>query len=397
MKNKNTLPKKYPLIKNNISRQDLDNVIDYLKLDDPKLTNGPKVKEFEKAWSKWLGVKYSIFVNSGSSANLISMSILKKLFPNGGNVIVPAFTWSSDIASIIQNGFEPKFVDININSLGIDAKKTIDTIDENTRAVFITHAQGFNALSHEIINFLNDNNIKLIEDVCEAHGATFENNKCGTYGWMSNFSFYYAHHMSTIEGGMVCTNDESIYQQARMLRSHGLLRENSNESFINSEIKKNPELNPEFIFMFPAYNLRNNEINAIIGLNQLKRLDYNIKKRNENQDLFYHLLDCNKYKKDFYFEGSSNYAFNIVLKNNDDLLMKKLRNTLNKNNIEFRQGSAGGGNQLRQPYLNDYKHKIDFKFFKNTDHMHFYSLYIGNYPDLKKIDIKFIVETVNAA
>ena len=121
--------KNFPLIKNNILREDLDEVIFYLKQDDPRLTNGPMIQEFEKKWSEWLGVKYSVFVNSGSSANLISLSILKEQFPNGGNVIVPAFTWVSDVASILQAGFEPNFVDINLNTLGLDLDKTIENVN----------------------------------------------------------------------------------------------------------------------------------------------------------------------------------------------------------------------------------------------------------------------------
>ena len=389
--------KNFPLMKNNIIREDLDKVIEYLQTDDPRLTNGPMVKKFEEEWSNWLGVKYSVFVNSGSSANLISLSILKEKFPNGGNIIVPAFTWISDIASILQTGFQPNFVDIDLDTLGLDIDKTIDAINESTRAVFITHAQGFNALSSKLLNCLKKNNIYLIEDVCESHGASYNNKKCGSYGLMSNFSFYYAHHMSTIEGGMVCTNDYNIYQQARMFRSHGLLRESSDQDFVQRVINNNPELNPEFVFMFPAYNMRNNEINALIGLNQLQRLNNNVKKRNDNQAIFYNLLNSNKFKTTFIFEGSSNYAFNVILNQKDDKLMQSLCDKLTKNGIEFRRGSAGGGNQLRQPYLRLYRDKHNFETLKNTDHMHYFSLYLGNYPELTEEEINYIVNIINSA
>lgn len=389
--------KKFPLIKNNIVRSDLDAVIAFLQQDEPRLTNGPKVKQFEKKWSEWLGVKYSVFVNSGSSANLISLSILKEKFPQGGNIIVPSFTWVSDIASIIQTGFQINFVDIDLDTLGLDVKKTIENIDNETRAIFITHAQGFNALSEELVKYAEIKNLYIIEDVCESHGASFQDKKCGSIGWMSNFSFYYAHHMSTIEGGMVCTNDYEVYQKARMFRSHGLLRESDDSDFKQEIIKKNPELNPEFIFMFPAYNMRNNEINAVIGLNQINRLDSNIIRRNENQNYFYNLLDGSKYKKDFIFEGSSNYAFNIVLNNEDQILMNNLSDLLSLNNIEYRKGSAGGGNQIRQPYITKLNKNFDCKLFPNSEHMHFYSIYIGNYPDLLFEDIKFIANIINSA
>jgi len=385
----------FPLIKNNIDRDDLDLVIEYLKQDDPRLTNGPKIKEFEKSWSKWLGVKYSVFVNSGSSANLLTIAMLKIKYPQGGNIIVPAFTWVSDVASCLLNGFEPRFVDINLDTLALDTEKTINAIDENTKAVFLTHAQGFNGLTSELKNSLKEKNIILIEDVCESHGATFLDKKCGAHSWASNFSFYYAHHMTTIEGGMICTNDPELYQQARMLRSHGLLRESSDKDLISKTIENNPELNPEFIFKYLGYNMRGNEINAIIGLNQLKKLDNNIHLRNQNQKLFYDNLDSKKFKTDFNYEGSSNYAFNVILNDPDIELMRSLEKNLLQNSIEYRRGSAGGGNQLRQPYLSHMINEDVMQNLKNTDHVHFYGLYIGNYPSLSSDSISFIVNMIN--
>ena len=152
---------KFPLMRNNILREDLDNVIEYLKQDDPILTNGSKVREFEEKWSEWLGVKYSVFVNSGSSANLLSLMLLKEKFPNGGEVIVPPLTWISDIASVIFAGFKPIFCDIDIKTLGLNNDEVLNRLSEKTRAVFITHAQGFNALSDELINVLKRKNIYL--------------------------------------------------------------------------------------------------------------------------------------------------------------------------------------------------------------------------------------------
>ena len=190
---------RFPLIRNNFSRDDLDELIQLLSADDPRLTNGPKVLEFEQAWSEWLGVKHSLFVNSGSSANLLSMTALSLKYPEGGEVIVPAHTWVSDISSVIQCGFEPVFVDINLKTLGMNLDDVFEAISENTRAVFFSHIQGFNGFNTEFLERLDDQGIHLIEDVCESHGATHCNQKLGSFGWMSNFSFYYAHHMSTIE------------------------------------------------------------------------------------------------------------------------------------------------------------------------------------------------------
>jgi len=386
---------KFPLMSNNITRKDLDSVIKYLKQKDPILTQSKKVELFEKKWSKWLGVKYSIFVNSGSSANLITFSVLKELFGKG-EVIVPALTWISDIVSLIHNGFKPVFVDINPKNLCMDENQVLKKISSKTKAVFITYAQGFNGLSKKFIQELNKKSISLIEDVCESHGATFNNKKLGSYGLISNFSFYYAHHISTIEGGMICTNDESIYQMLRMYRSHGMLRESNNNYLIKKYVKKYPALNPKFIFAYPGYNMRNTEIGAIIGLNQIKNLNKNIKKRNKNHEIFLKNIDQNKYRINFDLEGSSNYAFNLILKEADDNLVNKLIKKMNINSIEHRRGSAGGGNQTRQPYLKKIIPQNYFLNFPETEHIHFYGFYLGNYPSLKKEDILKLCNIINA-
>ena len=213
---------------------------------------------------------------------------------------------------------------------------------------------------------------------------------------MSNFSFYYAHHLSTIEGGMICTNDEEIYQIVRMGRSHGMVRECTDKDLVQKYQDENPELNPEFIFAYPAYNMRNHEIGAVVGRNQLPRLDENNIKRNENYSLFLSLLDGEKYKVDFDQEGMSNYALNLVLKEADDELCSRVMNRLKELNVEFRRGSAGGGNQTRQPYLKGIVKEKQYLEYPNTEHIHFYGFYIGNYPDLPKERIEKLCVELNA-
>jgi CDP-6-deoxy-D-xylo-4-hexulose-3-dehydrase len=388
---------KYPLMRNNILREDLDAVIEHLKKDDPILTNGPYVRAFEEEWSKWLGVKYSVFVNSGSSANLLTMAILKIRYPEGGEVIVPTLTWISDISSVLQNGFKPIFVDTDPYSLAMDSNEVLSKISDNTRAVFLTHAQGFDGLTDELINQLKFKNIPLIEDVCESHGATHNNQKAGSIGWISNFSFFYAHHMSTIEGGMISTNDSEVYQQLRMLRSHGMVREANDPEIHKAYREANPDLNPDFIFSFPAYNLRNNEIGGIMGLSQLKRLDSIVERRTENFKRFISQLDSSKYRTDFKIEGSSNYAFNLILKKPDNDFALRLMKRMRESGIEYRRGSAGGGNQTRQPYIKDILPENAFLSFPETEHIHFYGFYIGNFPDLLDNEIDDICNILNAA
>jgi len=387
---------KYPLMRNNILRKDLDLIIEYLKKDDPVLTNGANVREFERQWSEWLGVKYSVFVNSGASANLLTMAILKIRYPEGGEVLVPTLTWISDISSVLQNGFTPVFVDIHPQSLAMNTKQVLLNITSKTRAVFLTHAQGFDGLTDKLIDELDARGIPLIEDVCESHGATHNGQKVGTFGLVSNFSFFYAHHMSTIEGGMICTNDNEIYQQARMLRSHGMVREANDESLKETYYKNNPDLHPEFIFSFPAYNVRNTEIGGIMGLSQLKRLDDNIECRTVNLHKFLNQLNSEIYRTDFKLEGSSNYAFNVILKEPNDALVTRLMEKMKESGLEFRRGSAGGGNQARQPYLKDIVSDNHHNNFPETEHIHFYGFYIGNFPDLKDEEIDDICRILNS-
>jgi len=212
---------------------------------------------------------------------------------------------------------------------------------------------------------------------------------------MSNFSFYYAHHMSTIEGGMICTDDPAVYEQARMLRSHGMVRE-----AISTDVKaryqsENPELNPDFIFAFPAYNVRNTEVGAILGINQLKRLDKNVELRTQNMLQFLSLIDADRFRIDFEIEGSSNYAFNLILKEPDHGFAGALMEKMRKGGVEFRRGSAGGGNQLRQPYLRNLLPQEYYRGFPETEHIHFFGFYIGNFPDLSTDEIRDVCAVLN--
>ena len=385
---------RYPLMRNNIQREDLDQLIAYLQEDDPRLTQGSKVLEFEKAWSEWLGVKHSVFVNSGASANLISLAVMREL-RGVGEVIVPPLTWVSDIAAIIHNGFSPVFVDIDPVTLGMNNNQVIEKVTPDTKAVFLTHVQGFNGLSEKLLQYLSDKDVPLIEDVCEAHGATFQDRRLGSFGLMSNFSFYYAHHMSTIEGGMVCTDDIEIDGMLRMFRSHGMSREAANPDMELKIIEDNPKLNPDFIFLFPAYNVRSTEVSAVLGLSQLKRLDENNKKRQQNHRIFLENLDGSKYKTDFNSVGSCNYAFNVVLQKADYAARDEVERLMRENGIEYRRGSAGGGNQMRQPYLSGVVKKDSWNAFPEVEHIHFFGWYIGNYPDMSPNDIVDICTIFN--
>jgi CDP-6-deoxy-D-xylo-4-hexulose-3-dehydrase len=201
--------------------------------------------------------------------------------------------------------------------------------------------------------------------------------------------------MTTIEGGMVCTDDEDTYQTIRMLRSHGMVRESTDDKLKLAYKLSNPELNPDFIFAHAAYNMRNNELGGILGVNQIGRLNDNVEKRNRNHELFLSKLDADKYYTGFKLVGASNYAFNLILNNKDDELVTRLMNKMKSEGVEFRRGSAGGGNQLRQPYLRDIVPKDYHLQFPNTEHIHFYGFYIGNFPSMTEEEVCEIADIVN--
>ncbi len=383
----------WPLMRNNITREDLDCLVEFLKQDDPILTQSANVREFEREWSQWLGVKHSVFVHSGSAANLVSIAALRQL-KGEGEVIVPTLTWVSDISSVLHAGLKPVFVDINPRTLGMDAEQVLDKINGRTKAVFLTHVLGYNGLDQKLLDELTKRNIPLIEDCCESHGTTYKGQRVGSMGWASNFSFYYAHHLSTVEGGMVCTNDDELCEVIRIYRSHGMVREASEQTTKDYYTSNHPDLNPDFIFAYPAYNVRGTELNAVIGRNQLKRLDDNNAIRTRNLKLFLNSLDSSKYQTDFAVEGSSNYAFTLILRRPDDALRDRVERTLRKLKVEFRRGTAGGGNQLRQPYARQ-RFGDEYQNYPFTNHVHFYGWYIGNYPDLEPERVTALTQLLN--
>ncbi len=380
-------------MRNNITREDLDCLVDFLQQDDPILTQSDNVRAFEREWSEWLGVKHSVFVHSGSAANLVTMAALRQL-KGEGEVIVPTLTWVSDIASVLHAGLKPVFVDIDPRTLGMDISQVLDKLNDRTRAVFLTHVLGYNGLNQKLLDELAARNIPLIEDCSEAHGATYQGRRVGSMGWASNFSFYYAHHLSTVEGGMVCTNDDELYEAIRIYRSHGMVREAFERATKDRYQSEHPDLNSDFIFAYPAYNVRGTELNAVIGRNQLKRLDDNNTIRTRNLRLFLNRLDPIKYQTDFAVEGSSNYAFTLILRSPDETLRDRVEQTLRELEVEFRRGTAGGGNQLRQPYARA-RFGNEFENFPFANHVHFYGWYIGNYPDLEPDRIMALTKLLN--
>lgn len=373
----------WPLINDNVSTTDRQVLSDFI-LSGERLTNGPKVKEFENIWSNWLGTKHSVMVNSGASANYISIAIAKEVM-GIGEVIVPPLGWVSDLASIAQLGMKPVIVDIDMKNLAITAENIKNAITPNTKAIVLIHCLGFNGISDEIIKIAKDNNIMLIEDCCESHGATYKGQRIGTFGDISLFSFYFGHHITTVEGGIVCTDNEKLYNLAKLFRSHGMTREASPE--VQEYYQTNfPELNPLFTFAVAGFNMRSTEINAVLGIEQMKRLDYNIARRTKNLNVWLSWLDSSKFYLDFDVEGSSNFALPLVLQEPSKEKLKAVCDVLEEEKVEYRLGTAGGGNQALQPYLKFYNHRVEGEL-PNVNYIHHYALYIGNHTELMESQI----------
>tara|TARA_R100000234_G_scaffold84168_1_gene53410 strand:- start:749 stop:1912 length:1164 start_codon:yes stop_codon:yes gene_type:complete len=383
---------KWQLINDSITSGDKKAMVDFINTPNQRFTNGAKVKEFEKAWSKYLGCEHSVFVNSGASANYMMTSIMKETH-GLGEVIVSPLGWVSDVAPLINLGFTPVFVDVDFKNMSITLENIKAAVTDYTVGVCLVHVLGFNAISEELVDFCKKNSLFLIEDCCESHGVEHNGIKVGNFGDVSNFSFYFGHHITTIEGGMVCTNNSDIYDLAKLFRSHGMTREAS-PSLINEYKKKYSDLNPLFTFAVPGYNFRNQEINAVLGLQQLKRLDFNCEQRSKNFIVWVDNLNSDKFMVDYEKNGNSNFALPLILTKKDLDLFNKCCKLLAEKKIEYRVGTAGGGNQARQPYLEGYdiiKHDL-----KNVDHIHSFGLYIGNHPELVREDILSLCEELNS-
>jgi CDP-6-deoxy-D-xylo-4-hexulose-3-dehydrase len=359
------------LQENVLEKNDIEDLVDFIRTTE-RFTQFTKVREFEEAWSKWQGCKYSVYVNSGSSANLIMMNLMKETrgWKDGDEVIVPMVTWVTNISPVFQCGLRPVFVDVNLSDFSFDYDKLAQKITPKTRAIFVTHLIGFPADIPRIKAIIGNRDIDIMEDCCESHGAKIGDEKIGNFGACSSFSFYWGHHMTTVEGGMVCTNDEEIYKQAVLKRSHGLARELP-ERYHQPLKDKYPEVDFNFLFLTDGFNFRNTELHAVLGLSQLKHLDRYISIRNENHKKFLGLLE--PYKDLLLLpdkEGISSFSLPFIFK--DEGRMGALKKRLGEAGIESRPVISG--NLMRQPFLAEFKDAD----FANAEFIHQNAFYIGN-------------------
>ena len=369
-------------MKDCITQEDKKSLVDFINTSN-RYTNGPKVKEFEKNWNKWLGTKHSLFVSSGSTANLLLLSaiISKHKLKKGDKVIVPAMTWVTNIAPVIQLGLEPIFCDVEPDTFSFDPQhlKKLSQKHSDIKIVFVTHLFGIPAPINEFKKIIP--NAIYLEDCCESHGAEIYGNKVGNFSDGSTFSSYFGHHMTTVEGGFVSTNDTELYELMKAKRSHGMARECSPEVFEKYK-KQYPEVDERFMFITVGFNVRNREFGAVIGLSQLPRLDGIIKRRREVCDRFISIIK--KHKNIFHlpnFKGNSSFCLPFILK--DKYLKKDLQKYFEDNGIETRPLCSG--NLLRQPFLKNYSLNLDNP---KVDYLHYYGFFIGNNHLIKDEEIE---------
>ena len=359
-----------------------------------RVTMGTKVKKFENSFGRYIGSKYSVMVNSGSSANLLALSILtnpkfSKRIEAGSEVLTPAVTWATTLFPIVNVNLVPSIIDVCLEDFNLDVDKLRKSITKKTKAIMPVHLLGNPANMKEIIDIAKEYDLFVIEDSCEAHGAEFNNKKIGSFGDISTFSFFLSHHISTIEGGMLLTKNEEIFELAKSMRIFGSIRDQKNKKQI---AKKNPELDPRFLFDSLGYNIRPTEIQGAFGIHQIKKLEKFIKIRTSNANFWnkklakfsnYLLLHSQRPNTRHAWFG-----YPITVRSPAPFSRDQLVNFLEKKNIETRPIMAG--DITKQPAINLVKKKIN-RPLNNSKIIHSNSFFIGVHQGIGKIQRDYVV------
>ena len=378
-----------PLIKNTISNDEIDSLIDWLR-SYPKLTKGDLTIEFEKMWSEYLGVEYSVFVNSGSSANLLMVYYLIEtgFLKRGDKVVVPSLSWATTLSPVIQFGLQPILCDCNLEDLSIDLSHFEKIIREHKpKCLILVPILGFVPNMNLILDICENNDVILLEDTCESLGSEYAKRKLGTFGLMSSFSTYFGHHISTIEGGMICTNDKKTANILRSLRSHGWDRDMEVDYYTKLRNDYSiGEFNSLYTFYHTGFNVRSTDLQAFLGIRQLQRLPEIVSKRNSNYLLYKSLIKKEIWKtKDIDENFISNFAYPIISDKREELI-----SSLKVEKIECRPLLSGS--LSRQPYWYNNYGRISLK---NSDRIHDCGLYVPNNHEMTEDDIKKICNVIN--
>lgn len=361
-------------------------------------TMSKKVMKFEKLFAKYIGVKHAIMVNSGSSANLLALSILSNSFlgntkiSNNSEIITPAVTWATTVFPIINIGAKPVFVDVIKEDYTIDPDKIEDAITKKTKAIFLVHLLGNPCNMKKIKKIAKQYDLFVIEDACEAHGAEFNKKKVGSFGNLATFSFFASHHITTMEGGMITTNDSQLYEIGKALRSFGWSRVLKSKKYFE---KKFPKIDSRYLFVNTGYNLRPTELQGGFGIHQIKKLDRFVNIRRNNAK--YWNKGLRRYS-DFLLLPKFNQTFKhsflfypITVVNNKFFTKNELVHRLEKSGIETRPVMAG--NFIRQPVAK----LIDFKIsgtLNNSDYIMNNSFVIGNHSGITTPQRKYIINII---
>lgn len=325
-------------------------------------TMGKKTRAFEAQYAAYCNAKYSVMSNSGSSSNLLSVAALANPFTKdylkpGDEVIVPALSWSTTIWPLVQHQLIPVLIDCDLNDLNLDLNKLENAIGPKTRAIKLVHVYGNPCNMDAIMSLAKKHHLFVIEDCCEAMGATYNNQAVGTFGHVGNFSFFFSHHITTLEGGISITNDFALAETMRILRAHGWSREaDEHQKYVNMY----PDIDPRFIFINQGYNLRPTELNAAMGQVQLPKLDDINQKRRTTADFY--LKNLAQYSDFFHFQTETPkakhvwFGFPIILKDNAPFTVKDITSYLSKHQIENRPIIAG--NMARHPGVQLFPHRI---------------------------------------
>lgn len=357
-------------------------------IDSNMFSMGNKVAEYEKDFAQFFGSKYALMVSSGSTANLLMIAAMcftkdkNRCLKRGDEVIVPAVSWSTTYFPLQQYGLKVKFVDIDRNTLNIDLEKLKEAVTDNTKAILCVNLLGNPNDFKEIQEIIRGKNITLLEDNCESMGAIFREQQAGTFGLMGTFSSFFSHHIATMEGGCVVTDDEELYHILLAIRAHGWTRNLPKYNHV-SGMKSDDLFEESFKFVLPGYNVRPLEMSGAIGIEQLKKLPKFIDERRRNAEFFVSLFKGHPYIQIQSETGQSSwFGFSLIIKEEAPFSRKELVIKLQKNGIECRPIVTG--NFLKNTSVLEY---FDYEVSGTLDAAEYVDkngLFIGN----QQIDIK---------